>query len=587
VSENTGSWPGWQLLIRELTRQRKALIFLAAWSVAESLPALLSGILVAAALDQGFIARRPLAGFGWLGLLGLTIAVQAVATRGAFPWMAAIVEPLRNVLVSRVVNGALERAVNGLAPTDGAAVARLSGQAESVRNLVAALLRTLRSTTVSMVLALAGLVALAPVVAAVTAPLVALSLALFAWSLRMLAARRRAMLLAQEDVAKSATQVFEGLRDVVACGGQETARDAMQRAAAAEARATIAVSRAASLRTLIVAVGAFVPVLLVLGLAPWLLRPGRLTAGQLVGAVTYLTGTLDPALRGMTGILAGWGGQLNALLRRIAETGPASPAPAQLAGRAEPRAHDLRISGLTFSYGPHADPVVKDLSLDIPAGQHLAIVGPSGIGKSTLARLITGLTPAQHRTIALGGLPLEHISPAALRRAVALIPQEAYVFTGTLRENLGYLNPQATAADLDRAAGALGMRPLVDRLGGYDARLGLDGPALSAGESQLIALARVYVSAAAVIVMDEATCHLDPASEARAEQAIAATGRTLIVIAHRISSAMRAQRILLLNGTDAVAGSHEELITRSGLYAELVGHWDRQPPAQPQVAARG
>jgi ATP-binding cassette subfamily C protein len=564
------------MLITELAGRRKALVFLAGWSVLESLPALLSGLLVATALDRGFVVHRPIAGLGWLGLLGLAMVIKAVATRSTFPWMADIVEPLRDVLVRTVTAGALERAVNGLESGDGAVVSRLSGQAETVRNLVAALLRTMRSTAVSVVLALIGLFALAPIIALITVPLVVLSLALFGWTMRVLTARHRAMMLAEEKMAQVCTEVFDDMRDVVACGGTEVTRRTVRQAAAAEARATIAVARAASSRTLIMAIGCHVPVVLVLLLAPWLLRSGRLSAGELIGTITYLVGTLGSALHTTTGTLGGWGRQLSVLLHRMYETS-ARPVTTGHTGRAEPPSHELRIAGLRFAYGPHAEPVIDGLTLDVRAGEHLAIVGPSGIGKSTLATLIAGLAEPQDGSVTLGGLPIGDISETCLRRTIALIPQEAYVFTGTLRDNLGYLRPSVPAAELDQAVDALGMRGLVDRLGGQDARLGVDGPALSAGERQLIALARVYISAAKVIILDEATCHLDPAAEARAERALAATGRTLIVIAHRMSSARRAERILLLDGTSALVGSHDELLSASAGYAGLVGHWEQRP----------
>lgn len=583
MSDRSPGRTGWPLLFKELTRHPKPLVLLTLWSIVESLPSLLSGVLVAAALDRGFIVHRPLAGLGWLGLLGLTLVIRAVATRNTFPWMADMVEPLRDVVLGTVVHGALERAVEGIERPDGAAVARLSGQAEMVRNLVAALIRMLRPTVVSITLALIGLFALAPTIAGITAPMVLLSLALFAWSLPMVTNRRQTALLAQEDTARISTAVFGGLRDVIACGGEDPARESVDRAITAEARSTIAATRAASVRALILPVGTHIPLVLILILAPWLLRRG-LSAGELVGAVTYMTTTLDPALRGLTGILGGWGGQLSVLLRRIKET---SAGPSSSAEQAEPQSHDLRISSLTFAYGPHADPVINDLTLDVPAGQHLAIVGPSGIGKSTLASLVTGLASAQSGTVLLGGLPIERINEAYLRRTIALIPQEAFVFTGSLRENLTYLRPTATSNELNQAVEALGMRPLVDRLGGYDSQLGVDGPVLSNGERQLIALARVYISSANVIVMDEATCNLDPAAEAQAEEALAATGRTLIVIAHRISSARRAQRVLVLDGTSAMAGSHDELINASPLYADLVGRWSRHagPPFSAIVAS--
>ena len=152
-----------------------------------------------------------------------------------------------------------------------------------------------------------------------------------------------------------------------------------------------------------------------------------------------------------------------------------------------------------------------------------------------------------------------------------LIPQEAYVFAGTLKENLTYLHP-ATKTELDEAAEAIGLAPFVTRLGGYGAAI--TPAALSAGERQLIALTRAYLPPARLVILDEATCHLDPAAEEQAEAAFSRRGGTLIVIAHRISSARRARRILVLDGARPQVGDHSSLLASSAMYADLAGQWD-------------
>ncbi|WP_308217885.1 ABC transporter ATP-binding protein [Streptomyces sp. MMS21 TC-5] len=213
-------------------------------------------------------------------------------------------------------------------------------------------------------------------------------------------------------------------------------------------------------------------------------------------------------------------------------------------------------------------------------GEHLAVVGPSGIGKSTLTALLAGMLAPDAGTVLVAG--------AAARRAPdasgpdprrTLLPQQAYVFTGTVRENLTHLCPtpdpgDARSADarVRHAVGALGLDGLVERLGGLDAevRPGL----LSRGESQQLALAAAYLSPAPLLLLDEATCHLDPRTEERAERALAARPGTLVVVAHRVSSAARADRVLVLDGTRAVCGTHAELPARSPLYRDLVGKWN-------------
>ncbi|MGH8967723.1 MAG: ATP-binding cassette domain-containing protein, partial [Actinomycetes bacterium] len=236
--------------------------------------------------------------------------------------------------------------------------------------------------------------------------------------------------------------------------------------------------------------------------------------------------------------------------------------------------YDLDVDGVTFAYSPHAEPIVRELTLHVPQGTHLAVVGPSGVGKSTLANLLARLATPQRGQLRLGGLVADQVDEGHLRRTVALIPQEAYVFAGSIRDNLVYLQPQATPAEIDEAVTVVGLAEAISRLGGYDAEVPPGGGTLSPGERQLIALARVYLSPAQIVILDEATCHLDPIAEARAEQAFAERHGTLIVIAHRISSAMRADHILVMDGASTVLGTHHDLLEYNSLYADLVGYWD-------------
>ena len=244
---------------------------------------------------------------------------------------------------------------------------------------------------------------------------------------------------------------------------------------------------------------------------------------------------------------------------------------------------------MEFGYGRHAEPVIRDLSIDIAPGDHLAVVGPSGIGKSSLAGLLAGMLRPTAGEVLLDGMPVARYPPASLPGRRVLIPQEAYVFAGTLAENILYLRtasaPVASpagavaslgdrpaTAELDAAAEAVGLSALVSQLGGYDTVV--NPAALSAGERQLIALTRAYLSAAPIAILDEATCHLDPAAEAQAEAAFASRPGTLIVVAHRITSALRAPRVLVLDGNRAQAGDHASLLASSAMYKDLVGYWN-------------
>jgi ATP-binding cassette subfamily C protein len=222
--------------------------------------------------------------------------------------------------------------------------------------------------------------------------------------------------------------------------------------------------------------------------------------------------------------------------------------------------------------------VLDKLELTIPEGEHLAVVGPSGIGKSTLAGLMCGMLRPTGGRLLLGGSPPTEVTVERLARTRVLIPQEAYVFSGSVRDNLNYLLPEATDEQVAEAVDTVGAVNLIDRIGGLYAEV--KPGELSAGEKQLIALVRAYLSPAPLVVLDEATCFLDPEAERQAEEAFAKRDGTLIVIAHRISSALRARRILVLDGNKAAIGTHQTLMRNSPLYRELLGHWQ---PAADQI----
>jgi ATP-binding cassette, subfamily C, bacterial len=389
--------------------------------------------------------------------------------------------------------------------------------------------------------------------------------------------RQRAAFLAEEHLARVSVDTLEALRDLISCGALEAGMDGAHRSVQAQAATTRSLARVAALRRLIVALGAHVPIVLVLLAAPALVRRG-MTAGGIVGVLMYLLGVLEPALRLLVQGVGGSFLRLEIAAERLAEASDRPPARPAAEPAALPASLPVELRGVTFAYGPGAEPILRDLSLAVVPGEHLAVVGPSGIGKSTLADIVSGITAPDAGTVAFGDIPLPGVSAADLHHARVLLPQDPYVFAGTLRENLSYLTGSpGTPADrlLLEAMTRLGMAELLTRLGGLDARL---HPAqLSTGEKQQIALARAYLSPARVVILDEATSHLDAAAEAHAEEAFHRRPGTVITIAHRISSARRADRILLLDGSRPLIGTHTQLLEASPLYADLVGHWDPEP----------
>ncbi|GAA2387914.1 ABC transporter ATP-binding protein [Streptomyces glaucosporus] len=593
--------------LRFLRGRGRVLAALGAWSLLESAQTFLTGYGVAQALDRGFLEGRTGAGLAWLAVAAAAVLLGGLATRGVFRGLADLVEPLRDGLLRRVVARALRRAADDPARADASAVSRLTHQTELARDSFAGLVLVLRSFVFTAAGALAGLASLALPLLLVVLPPLALGLLLFTATLVPMAARQRDFLDADEALSTRYGAVAAGLRDVVACGAERRTAAEADGLVGAEVAAARSLARWAAARTLALGVAGHLPVVLLLAATPWLLDRG-VTAGALLGALTYLTQSLLPALHTLMNALGAAGTRLLVILDRLvgddpdgtpadaadpagaadfADTGKTgdaaaavprggartAPAPSPAARSAGSR---VELRSVTFAYGP-AQPVLRDVDLVVEPGEHLVVVGPSGIGKSTLAALVAGLLAPGAGRVLVDGEPVRgrglDADEAARRRV--LIPQQAYVFTGTLRENLLYLRPKGVEGTPDEAVAAsvdaVGLGPLVDRLGGLDAVV--DPAALSQGERQLVALGRAHLSPAPLVLLDEATCHLDPAAEARAERAFSTRPGTLVVIAHRISSVHRADRVLVMDGARAAVGSHRELLDRSPLYRDLVGHW--------------
>ncbi|MGO2313252.1 MAG: ABC transporter ATP-binding protein [Brachybacterium tyrofermentans] len=238
---------------------------------------------------------------------------------------------------------------------------------------------------------------------------------------------------------------------------------------------------------------------------------------------------------------------------------------------------DIEIRDLRFSY-PTGPEVLHGITVDLPARSRIAIVGETGSGKTTFAKLLTRMMDPAGGELLIGGVPVHLIPYASLRSRVIMVPQEGFLFDTTVAGNLLYGRPGATEAEMHQALAELGLGPWADELPeGLATPVGQRGESLSAGERQLVALARAYLADPDVIVLDEATSAVDPAADVRLQQAIdgLARGRTTITIAHRLSTAERADRIMVLDGGDlAEHGTHAELVElEGGIYAGLHRSW--------------
>ncbi len=274
---------------------------------------------------------------------------------------------------------------------------------------------------------------------------------------------------------------------------------------------------------------------------------------------------------------------------------PEHPEPAPTHG-------EIEVQGLWFGYGDHdrlaqlldgATPdadndqarfVLRDIDLDIAAGERLALVGPTGAGKSTLAKLIARLYDPVAGTVRFGGVDVRDIASDELRQRICVVPQEGFLFSGSIVENVRIARPEASDADVVEAFSALGVLEWFTSLPeGLDTEVHERGSRLSAGEKQLISLVRAALADPAVLVLDEATSSLDPGTESLVEDAMERLmeGRTVIVIAHRLSTSKRADRVgVVADGELAELGTHEDLVAEGGRYAALYRNWvDSLAPA--------
>lgn len=549
-----------------------AVLRLAGWSLLEFAQTFLGGFGVARALDDGFLAGRPLTGLLWLAVAAVAVLPSVPAARGVFGRLADLVEPLRDGLVRRAVSRALSRALDRSGDASTRSLSQVTHQSEIARDGWAGLVLTLRSFVFTAAGAVTGLLALSPALLLIVLPPLVLGSALFLGTLPPMAARQRDYLAADEAYAAHAGLLAASVRDIAAAGAAERTVAESRALAGAQLAASRSLARWSGVRVLALAVcGRFPPLLLLLG-APWLLRNG-LTPGALVGALTYLTQALAPAVQALMTMLGTAGGRLVVVLDRFTDAPPPpseDPPPPAREAAPPPRGTPVaELHEVSFAYGPGALPVLDRLSLTIGAGEHLAVVGPSGSGKSTLAAVLAGTERPTGGAVRWRGRP---VRPADATSVRVLLPQHAYVFSGSLRDNLRYLRPDVRDREIAAMADALGLDALLSRLGSLDADVEPDR--LSQGERQLIALGRAYLAAPPLLILDEATSRLDPAAETRAELAFGALPGALVVVAHRLSSARRAGRTLVMDGPRSQCGTHGELLRSCALYRDLAGLWE-------------
>jgi ATP-binding cassette subfamily B protein len=457
----------------------------------------------------------------------------------------------------------------------GVLVSRLTSDVQALDEFLREALVEVVGSGLQIALTVVVLIILSPALAAVS--LVALPVLLVSsWAFHHSAGG--AYHAIRDRVAETLTALQEGLSGVRVVQAFRRERRTME-TYRPHSRAQIGAWRRASFVNIrlftMIPLAQTVALVAVLLVAASMYRSGSISQGTIVAYVLYLVQLFDPIAR-----FSEWLGEFRqglAALGKVVGLLQAENAVSERPGAVGmPADGVLELDDVTFGYAGGA-PVVKGVSLRLDAGEHVALVGVTGAGKSTLAKLLTRQYDPQQGAIRLGGVDLRDGRLETLRHRIVMLPQEGHLFSGTISDNVRLADPGASDDAVRHALAQIGALERFAALpDGLETDVQTRGVRLSAGERQLVGIARVALANPAVIVLDEATSSLDPATEAAVERALAAVveGRTVIIIAHRLSTAERADRVVVMDhGRVVETASHDELVAQGERYARLWASW--------------
>ena len=473
----------------------------------------------------------------------------------------------------------------------GELTARVTSDIDSVEGFLPTLVDDVVTDAVLLLGTLYFLFRVQPRLTLYVAPTVlvlAFALILFRPRVKRFARRVRAMI---GDLAAMASETLAGVRVVKGFLGEdyEVSRFAAQSLQVLRARVGVVTLRSLCYAT--VDLGVLLGTIIVVSVAAPKVVAGTFSVGALVAYLGYLGKLYGPAKRlskvnvSIQKTLAAADRIFEVMDLPPEETARVAAAPvlrpAFPAGVSPQSAPGVLFEQVTFSYGG-GRPALKDFTLDVAPGEAVALVGRSGAGKTTVVNLLLRFYAPDSGRVLLDGVPLDQIPLAELRGQIGLVSQDVFLFSGTIRDNIAYAQPTATDEDVVEAAPRANAHGIISALPqGYASSAGERGVQLSGGQRQRIAIARAWLRRPRLLILDEATSHLDSESEHYVQEAFdrVAQGRTVFLIAHRLSTLWNADKIVVIeNGTIVQAGRHEELLQSAGIYRRLYRLQQRPGP---------
>ncbi len=577
-------------LIGELAPYRSQLLVILALILVGALAQAVAPWLISRAIDQDILKNDPGGLVRTMLALLVTYVVGALATRGQVSRVGATGQRVLARLRARLFDQ-LQHLPLGYFDRRpiGDLMSRVLNDVDTINQLLSQGLTQLLGSLVSLVGILVAMVLLNPRLALVCfliIPVMLLTTSFFTERARRAFRRTRETV---GDVTADIQEEIVGVRQAQAFNRTAANIARFRERNRANRDANVQAVAITSAFSPAIDVLSTLSVALVIGYGGYLVFLGDLSVGLLAAFLIYVQQFFRPIQ-----LLSQVYTQIQASLagaERIYGILDEAREPADPPGTPElpPIRGQIDFVDVTFAYEPGRD-VLHHVTFHVEPGQTVALVGPTGAGKTTIANLIPRFYDVASGSVQIDGHDVRHVTRASLRRGIATVLQEPFLFSGTIAENIGYSRPSATRAEIEGAARAIGAHEFITALPrGYDTRLGEAGSSLSQGQRQLLSFARAVLADPRILILDEATSNVDTRTELTIQHALATlfAGRTSLVIAHRLSTVRHADLILVIaEGRIVERGTHASLLAANGLYASLYRQQFRDAPAPSTTADR-